>query len=143
MIKKLNSLSTLIAATLVIFGVSAFASTEAKATFSWEEARTLIKNCAVQPFKVLESGKTEFLPIRSFCPETVSVQGNEATLKIREKTYVVSLTESPFSDGGDLGDLTVTNVRGKIVATAKNLLAFGDVLLAVIGSETLLPQIEE
>jgi len=134
---------TVVKNTVAILGVLLGMEASAEAQFSWESARDLVRNCAVQPIRHLGNGKVEYLPIRSYCPEMVETDGTTAKLVIRGRAYIARLMESAHSDGGDLNDITVETLQGKIVAQANNILAFDDVLLAFIGNDIELPQILE
>ena len=43
------------------------------------------------------------------------------------------ITESAESDGGDLNDLIIYNLKGEILATKTNIAAFDSVIVAMAG----------
>ena len=112
-------------------------------SFSWDLTRHLVLNCAVQPVRTREDGRFESLPARSICPAELSVDGNIARFEVQKKSYTAVLTESEDSDGGDLNDLVIMNSKGRTVAREQNILAFGDILVALAGSADELRQVRE
>ncbi|MCM2323122.1 MAG: hypothetical protein NDJ90_07645 [Oligoflexia bacterium] len=98
----------------------------------WKETRELVLRCAVQPIE-LRDGREVAPPMQSTCPE---VQLNElgARLELRDGTFFAYLEEARDSDGGDLFHVRVLNESRRVVTVRKNVLAFGDILLALAGS---------
>lgn len=106
--------------------------------FSWKELHDYALQCAVQPYAFQDDGKKVYSVLRSVCPE-LKVNGYTATLILNGQPLTAALTESPFADGGDLDDLTIRNQSGQIVAEAKNIPSFGDVILALAGGDDSFP----
>ena len=98
--------------------------------FSWEQLRAFVQKCAVQPFARGTRGRKVLGTLRSVCPE-LSVYGAHARFTLHGETFKAEITESPFSDGGDLIDLKITNERGEVLAEAPTVLAYSDVILAL------------
>lgn len=98
----------------------------------WGDVQELLSSCAVQPFIIDETGERTYGAIRSTCPE-LELTSDGARLRVNGRTYFAHLLESEDSDGGDLAHLLITDRRGRPVAQLENVLAFGDVLYALVG----------
>lgn len=108
---------------LVHASVHASEGSQGSATF-WADMESLLRKCVVQ--------RSNQEPLTSQCSEIkVSRLGDTA----RVGRYFVTMVESPLSDGGDLYDVYVETFDGELVASRKNVAAFGDILLALAGGE--------
>jgi hypothetical protein len=111
-------------------------STRAQERF-WTDVRDLVSRCSVQEIDRDSSGRIASSHLRSSCAE-LEVRGATATFTIEGETFVASMTESTLSDDGDLWNVYVQDSEGRLVATRTNVLAFGDILLALAGGEARL-----
>ena len=98
--------------------------------FSWDELRQFVQGCAVQPSAERANGRKTFGMLRSVCPE-LSVDGATARFSLKGRTFYATVSESRYSDGGDLDDLVIRTGRGQILAQVPTVLSYGDVVLAL------------
>jgi|GEM_PF-6127380 len=110
-------------------------------SFDWQSVKNLVADCAVQPVTQLPNGRTKFLRIVSLCPDSLAVTGNLAQFSLDGVRYSAVLLDSPLADEGDLNTLIVRDPEGKIAAKAEHIPAFGDILLALAGSQDAFRQI--
>ena len=110
-------------------------------SFDWNSVKDLVADCAVQPVAKLANGRTKYLRVVSLCPESLSVTGNLAQFNLNGARYSAVLLDSPLADEGDLNTLVVRDSEGKIAAKAEHIPAFGDILLALAGSQDAFRQI--
>jgi hypothetical protein len=110
-------------------------------SFSWDELKQLVLNCAVQPISKLATGETEFHPLVSLCPKNLSVHGSVAQFRLKGLRYVATLFDSPLADEGDLNSLVIRDEQGRLTAQAEHIAAFGDILLALAGGDDTFRQI--
>ncbi len=95
-----------------------------------KDLESLALHCVVQPFRIDALGHEVRSALKSLCPELVQTPTG-AVAKLDDQNYSVSWVESAASDDGDLDDLMVQDAQGRIVATRKNVAAFGSVFLAM------------
>ena len=113
-------------------------------TFKWESLKTLLVECAVQPYRIETSGQKVLYPLKSTCSDRLSVDGNTARFILNGREYQAWIVDSANSDDGDLNDVFVATRSGKIVASMHHVLGFGDILLALAGgSSEAFAQIQE
>ena len=110
-------------------------------SFDWTSVKDLVADCAVQPVTKLANGRTKYLRVVSLCPDSLSVTGNLAQFSLHGIRYSAVLLDSPLADEGDLNTLIVRDPEGKIAAKAEHIPAFGDILLALAGSQDAFRQI--
>lgn len=92
------------------------------------------KKCAVQV--VSNESSTEgkkVLGFKSVCASLAIVSDQEAHLLIDGEWIIAKITESKESDDGDLDDLTITNQKGKVLATKSNIPAYDNIIVAMAG----------
>ncbi len=101
-----------------------------------------VRYCAVVPVKYNERGNKTAFAMVSHCPEVQTLGTGKATLKVSDQVFEAQITDSVDTDGGDLNDLVITNVNTRETYKRHNVLAFGDVLLAVLhGNEEGLTEV--
>jgi hypothetical protein len=93
-----------------------------------------ITNCVVKPFSIDGRGVKTLHALTSHCPEIKVTGPGEAKIKVDAHIFTAKLVESKNSDG-DFYDVTLTDVRSNDQHTISNVLAFGDVLLAVLAGD--------
>jgi hypothetical protein len=105
------------------------------------EAKGLALQCTFRPVQFDAQGNREELPLRSQCAE-LQVQGREARFSSSQGIVTLELTDSAESDGGDLNELIFRDRRGREITRLEKVLAFGDLLLALVGSESVPEQFQ-
>lgn len=116
---------------VVVMGASSGVRAESRpARDLLKDLETLSLHCVVQPFQIDAQGHEVRGALKSLCAELVQTPTG-ARAKLDDQDYSVSLAESAESDDGDLDDLRVQDAQGRIVATRKNVAAFGSVFLAM------------
>jgi hypothetical protein len=108
----------------------------------WAVLRSFVQSCAVQPYAVGSRGRKILGSLRSICPE-LEVEAGKARFVLEGKTYEAHLSESAYSDGGDLNELEVRTPEGTTLLKAAPILAFGDILLALALGDDRFPEIED
>ena len=97
-----------------------------------KDLEALALRCVVQLYRVDAHGSRSETALKSVCPELQqSNEGVQAT--VDGDSYRLTLSESPEADDGDLDDLKVQDSHGQVVATRRNVAAFGNVFLAMTG----------
>lgn len=109
--------------------------------FTWDELKTFVQGCAIQPTTRKANGRVELLPIVSICPHALTIHGSTARFRLKKVPYSAVLLESPYADDGDLNTLVIRDAQGNIVAQADHLPAFGDILLALAGGDDSFRQV--
>ncbi len=99
-----------------------------------KQVHAYVKTCAVQPYAYDRGGKKVMGYLRPVC-DNLKVQGSIATFVVYGHLYTATVHDSEYSDGGDLNDLVIRNQDGAVVAEVRNILSFGDVLLAMAGGD--------
>jgi len=128
-----EKLFVVLALFLASSSVQASSRQDSEARF-WADVKVLMQECAVQPYSVDHTGKKVYGALENVCNE-IEVFETSAKFVLNGRLYYAFLTESRFADEGDLNDLVVRDSRGEIVATRTNIPAFGDILLALAGSD--------
>jgi hypothetical protein len=105
-----------------------------------DQIREKIIQCAVRPLARKPTGGLIQYPWISQCQE-VRVYHNRAQVETRSGIYTIYLYDSEYSDGGDLNDIEILDANGNIVFEATGVLAFGDVLYAVVGDDFSVPYV--
>ena len=105
------------------------------------EAEGLALQCSFRPVQFDTQGNREERPLRSQCPE-LQVQYREARFSSSQGIVTIELTDSTESDGGDLNDLIFRDRRGREITRLEKVLAFGDLLLALVGTESVPEQFQ-
>jgi hypothetical protein len=131
----------------VLFTVSSFASFHSRADAGkdvtpagfWDGLDTLASQCAVVPYAVVDGTKVQGTA-RSECAALV-LNNNQLNFNVLGQSFTAQVQDSADSDGGDLNDLQVTNEQGQIVVQASNILAYGDVIQALVGSKIQLKEV--
>jgi hypothetical protein len=105
----------------------------------WDGLKTLASECVVRPYTLQEGQKT-YGHTESDC-HGLKVNGPKAVFEIDGQLYVAYVQDSADSDGGDLNDLFVQDASGVVVIQEHNVLAFGDVLWALLGQKVQLNEV--
>jgi hypothetical protein len=104
----------------------------------WEKLEAILARCAVRPY-MYDEGEKVYRPLRSTCAE-LRTDGQMAHFELDGKSYAASMLESVYSDDGDLWDVFVgyapIQVPYEVVASRRNVPAFGDILWALAGGES-------
>jgi hypothetical protein len=93
----------------------------------------------VVPYAVVNGTKVSGMA-RSQC-DNLKVKNNQLEFTVLGQTFTAQVQDSADSDGGDLNDLQVTNSQGEVVVQASNILAYGDVIQALVGSKVQLKEV--
>ena len=91
-----------------------------------------VRQCAVVPVSYNANGGKTVHAMISHCPEVKVINPNLAMIEAAGRSFTAAITESPDSDGGDLYQLVITDNSDQDHLDVNNVLAFGDVLLAVL-----------
>jgi hypothetical protein len=101
--------------------------------------RDRVRQCSILPFAFDANQVRKEKALQSHCPEVklIPVAGAHAMAKIRVAghQFVAQLVETDYSDG-DVFDVEIRNLNTLETYRIYNVLAFGDVLLGVLGGET-------
>ncbi len=92
----------------------------------WRDVSDLMVRCMVQS---LPGGS-----LRSVCSDVESF-GGAARFMLNGAKYYAVLSESTYSDGGDLDDVRVFLADGTEVAQRRAVPSYGDVFLALAGGQ--------
>lgn len=90
-----------------------------------------VSRCAVQPTIMTRYGRKRYGKMVSRCP-SVKVDGQQASVQLGRDVFALELRDSAMSDG-DFGDLSIFDARSRLIFKGESLLAYGDVLRALIG----------
>jgi len=100
--------------------------------------RDRVRQCTILPFVYDANHVRKEHSLRSHCPEVklISSAQGEAIAKIHVygQQFVARLIETEYTDG-DFFDVEIINVGTRETYRIDNVLAFGDVLLGVLGGE--------
>jgi hypothetical protein len=105
----------------------------------WDGLDQLASLCAVIPYAVVDGTKVQGMT-RSQC-DTLAVKNNELSFTVLGQTFTAQVQDSADSDGGDLNDLEVKNSQGQVIVQASNILAYGDVIQALVGAKVQLKEV--
>jgi hypothetical protein len=98
-----------------------------------------VRQCSVMPFAVDRNQNRVEHALRSHCPEVKLVHLQDAKpaakINVAGQRFIARLIETEFSDG-DFYDVEIINLYTQENYRIYNVLAFGDVLLGVLGGET-------
>ncbi len=98
-----------------------------------------VRQCSVLPYAFDRNQNRVEQALRSHCPEVRLIQGQgkipAAKINVAGQRFVAQLVETEFTDG-DLYDVEIVNLNTKENYRIYNVLAFGDVLLGILGGQT-------
>lgn len=94
-----------------------------------------VRNCAILPYTINDQGRKVYHAIQSHCPEVRVTGPGTARARVATRTFEIRIEESSYSDG-DFFDVEFRDVRTGDQQRYEGILAFGDVLLAVLGGNT-------
>ena len=93
------------------------------------------KKCSVKITTDDVEANTNVIGYKSTCNTLVIVSNSEARLLIDGEWIIAKIKESAESDGGDLDDLIITDLKGKVLATKTNVPAYDYVIVAMAGND--------
>jgi hypothetical protein len=94
-----------------------------------------VRNCVVLPYTVNDRNQKVYHALQSHCPEVKVIAPGVARARVAAHTFEIRIEESSFSDG-DFFDVEFSDLRNGSKSRYEGILAFGDVLLAVLGGRT-------
>ena len=124
----------------VVSALALPASASAGEGVFWSDMKELVARCVVQPVSVDTNGQKIYAHLESHCRE-LRVTRTGATIIMKNVPYQAILTVSEDADDGDLDHVSIHDFAGREVASAKNVLAYGDVLLALAGGQYSFPEV--
>ena len=137
----------LIILTLSLFTVSVLSAPASKAQGNtgkntveshMANIRDRVRACAILPYHYQNNNRVDHA-ILSHCPEVrvIPVEHGmpEAKIKVGGHQFMATLIETQFSDG-DVFDVRIIDLNTKDTYVLSNVLAFGDILLGVLGGST-------
>jgi hypothetical protein len=87
-----------------------------------------VKKCAAK-----DSGSGTAAQFKSTCSSVRLISKSQAQILLGSEWFTAKVSESEDSDGGDLDNLKVYNSRGELVAQRSNVIAYDNVVYAMIG----------
>ncbi len=115
---------------LVLFSVSAVA-----ADSTLDDLHALAIRCSVLPYHVDARGHEVDQDPYSVCPE-LQVHGQNGVAMLHGEKIALLLSDSEDSDGGDLNRLIIVDSKGNKIGIFDNILAYGNILSALVGGHT-------
>jgi hypothetical protein len=119
----------------LIFAALMFsASTVAQANVvetHFKNIQNKIRSCVVLPYSVKNQHRV-YQNLISHCPEVKVVAKGKASIKVGSNTFQAILVETEYSDG-DVFDIVIREARSHDQLRLSNVLAFGDILLGLLG----------
>jgi hypothetical protein len=101
--------------------------------------RDRVRQCTILPFVYDSNRVRKHQSLRSHCPEvkllSTAEGGGVAKIHVYGQQFVARLIETEYTDG-DFYDVEIINTSTRESYRIDNVLAFGDVLLGVLGGET-------
>jgi hypothetical protein len=105
----------------------------------WEGVTALASQCAVVPYAVVD-GTTYQGVTRSQCAD-LTLKNNQLDFTVLGQSFIAQVQDSADSDGGDLNDLQITNSQGQVIVQISNILAYGDVIQALVAGKVQLKEV--
>ncbi len=99
------------------------------------DIRELAVRCSVLPVHVDAQGHETDLTPYSVCAE-LQVHGQNGVAILNGERFALMLSDSADSDGGDLNKLDIISAKGVKLAEYDNILAYGNLLSALVGGHT-------
>lgn len=135
---KAVKLITITLSLLTISMISASAASASTVESLLPNIRDRVRDCSILPYHYKDNNRVDHA-IMSHCPEVkvVPVEHGmpQAKIKVAAHTFIATLIETQFSDG-DMFDVEIKDVVTNDSYKMTNVLAFGDVLLGVLGGST-------
>ena len=94
-----------------------------------------VRNCVVQPYSIKADGNKAFGLLKSHCVAVTVIHEKLAQVLYYRHLYQIQILESADSDA-DFYDVQVTDLVTNEKASMTEVLAYGDVLLGVLGGDT-------
>lgn len=132
-----------VVAVAALLALTSFAQADANKDVTpagfWAGLDSLASQCAVIPYAIIDGTKVQGVT-RSQCAN-LAVKNNQLDFTVLGQPFTAQVQDSADSDGGDLNDLQVTNAQGEVIVQASNVLAYGDVIQALVGSQVQLKEV--
>ena len=94
-----------------------------------------VRNCVVLPYSLNDRNQKVYHALQSHCPEVKVTAPGVARARVAAHPFEIRIEEPSYSDG-DFFDVEFTDLRTGEKSRYEGILAFGDVLLAVLGGRT-------
>jgi hypothetical protein len=94
-----------------------------------------VRNCAILPYSLNERGQKVYHAIQSHCPEVRVIAPGQARVRVFARAFLLIIEAPGYSDG-DFFNLRVKELQSGSESVFEGILAFGDVLLAMLGGRT-------
>jgi hypothetical protein len=126
---------------LILFGFLTLLPSPVRADESGISPRILgylvdrVRNCVVLPYTLNGRNQKVYHALQSHCPEVKVIGPGLARARVATHPFEIRIEESSFSDG-DFFDVEFSDLRTGEKSRFEGILAFGDVLLAVLGGRT-------
>jgi hypothetical protein len=125
------------------FAPLAVAATESGSVHTVEKyisnIRDRVRQCSILPYEFNANNVRVERSLRSHCPEVKLIAGKgalpAAKIHVAGQQFTAQLIETQYSDG-DFYDVEIRNVFTNEIFRFDNVLAYGDILLGVLGGET-------
>jgi hypothetical protein len=105
----------------------------------WDGLTSLASKCAVVPYAVVNGTKIQGVA-RAQCSQFI-LNNDVLTFSVLGQTFTAQVQDSADSDGGDLNDLEVKDAQGNVILEETDVLAYRDVIQALVGSKVELQQV--
>ena len=99
------------------------------------DVRTEARRCAV--LVVSNKDFNKILDFKSSCDTFVIDSRRMAHIFVDRQWLTATIVDSADSDGGDLDNLTISNSRGRVLATRTNIPSCGSIVVALAGETGL------
>jgi len=100
----------------------------------------LISECAVRTYTV-KNGKKVYGNLRPTCDDLQLDSEKKAYIHVGDQWFTATIEDAADSDDGDLNNVYVYDANGSTVAQRREVLAFGDILLALTGGRADVPEV--
>ncbi len=126
---------------LILLGLLSLLQSPARADESGISPRILgylidrVRNCVVLPYTLNDRNQKVYHALQSHCPEVKVTAPGVARARVAAHPFEIRIAESSYSDG-DFFDVEFADLRTGEKSRFEGILAFGDVLLAVLGGRT-------
>ena len=120
---------------LLLFALVLFPFSAAAADSTLDDLRALAVRCSVIPYHVDARGNEIDQDPYSVCPE-LQVHGQNGMAILHGEKFALLLSDSEDSDGDDLNRLIIVDSKGNKIGIFDNVLAYGNILSALVGGHT-------
>jgi hypothetical protein len=113
----------------------------------FQDFHRLLERCAVQPYSLDRNGDRIDHTIQSECDCLRIEIRNERQVVVveleRGSGFIAELVDTDYSDGGDFGDLTLTNPKEGLKVVVGDVLAFRDPIKAIMSLMDPAPRLRQ